>query len=238
MTAAAYCGTELEIFRLARNWKAYWRSHIARHVRGAVLEVGAGIGANTAALADLAYDRWLCLEPDPGLAERIALPSPRHEAVVGTTADLAGRPFDTILYLDVLEHIADDREEMARAAALLNPGGSIIVLAPAHNFLYSPFDRAIGHFRRYNRASLSAAAPRGLRQDTLIYLDSCGLVASAGNRLLLESGMPTERQLLIWDRFLVPCSRWLDPLTRGLVGKSILGMWTNSERVSGCPPRP
>ena len=59
-------------------------------------------------------------------------------------------PFDTILYVDVLEHIADDAAELARARRLLTPEGNLVVLAPAHQSLFSPFDAAVGHYRRYD----------------------------------------------------------------------------------------
>src|SRR5580704_2686712 len=129
-----YAGSELELFEKARNWKAYWRAQISGFVRGDVLEVGAGIGANTRTLAGLKYERWTCLEPDAALAARIELPpGGRHETAVGTLADLtAEAQFDAILYIDVLEHIEDDGGEMARAAARLKAGGALIVLAPAH----------------------------------------------------------------------------------------------------------
>jgi SAM-dependent methyltransferase len=226
-----YAGSELELFEKARNWKAYWRAQIAGFVRGEVLEVGAGIGANTLALAGLDYERWTCLEPDAVLATRIALPtSGRHKVATGTIDDLpVEAKFDAILYIDVLEHIEDDRAEMARAAAHLKPGGVVIVLAPAHPFLFTPFDAVIGHFRRYTRASLRALAPKTLRLEKLIYLDAAGMLASAANRLLLQSAMPTERQILTWDRLLVPVSRLVDPIFAGRIGKSVLGVW-RSER--------
>jgi SAM-dependent methyltransferase len=226
MSQLVYAGGELELFEKARRWKGYWRARIQPFVHGDVLEVGAGIGANTQALADLPCRRWLCLEPDPALASRIVLPTPRHERITGTIGDLDPlRKFDTILYLDVIEHIEDDRGELARAAALLAPGGSIIVLAPAHAFLYTAFDRAIGHFRRYSAHTLRAIAPTGLREQKLVYLDSCGALASLGNRFLLRSAIPTEHQILTWDRLLVPCSRWLDPLLLHKAGKSVLAVW-------------
>jgi SAM-dependent methyltransferase len=189
--------------------------------------VGAGIGANTLTLADLAYERWTCLEPDAALAARITLPpGGRHQLAVGTIGDLpAEAEFDAILYIDVLEHIQDDHAEMARAAARLKPGGALIVLAPAHPFLFTPFDRAIGHFRRYTRASLHQAAPATLSREKLVYLDAAGMLASAANRLLLQSAMPTEGQILTWDRLLVPVSRLIDPIFAGRVGKSVLGVW-------------
>jgi SAM-dependent methyltransferase len=226
-----YAGSELELFEKARNWKAYWRAQVAGFVRGEVLEVGAGIGANTLTLADLDYQRWTCLEPDAALAARITLPpGGRHVPVTGTIDDLpAEAEFDAILYIDVLEHIEDDRAEMARAAARLKPGGALIVLAPAHPFLFTPFDRAIGHFRRYTRASLRAAlqeiGPPALRVEKLVYLDAAGMLASAANRWLLGRSMPAAWQILTWDRLGVPVSRLVDPLFAGRVGKSVLGIW-------------
>jgi len=226
-----YEGSELDLFEKARNWKAYWRTHIREFIRGDVLEVGAGIGANTVTLADLDYKTWTCLDPDAGLAARVALPpGGRHQEAIGTIDDLpANARFDSILYIDVLEHIEDDRAEMARAAARLNPGGTIIVLSPAHPFLFTPFDAAIGHFRRYTRSSLRAAVPVFLRAEKLIYLDAAGMLASAANRLLLSSAMPTERQILTLDRLLIPVSRIIDPIFAGRLGKSVLGIWRRQD---------
>jgi len=222
-----YAGSELELFEKARNWKAYWRSQIAGFVRGEVLEVGAGIGANTATLAELEFQRWTCLEPDATLASRIVLPpGGRHDTVVGTIGDVpAEARFDAILYIDVLEHIEDDRAEMVRAAARLKPAGALIVLAPAHPFLFTPFDAAIGHFRRYTKHTIASLAPGGLRVQKLVYLDSAGLLASTGNRIILNRALPSRRQIRIWDRLLVPVSRVVDPLLGGRAGKSILAVW-------------
>ena len=227
-----YAGSELGLFEKARNWKKYWRTQIAGFVRGEVLEVGAGIGANTLTLAGLEYERWTCLEPDAALASRIVLPpGGRHQRAAGTIGDLpAEAQFDAILYIDVLEHIEDDRAEVARAAARLKPGGTLIVLAPAHPILFTPFDAAIGHLRRYTRASLHEAAPTTLRLEKLVYLDAAGMLASAANRLLLQSSMPTERQILTWDRLLVPVSRLIDPILAGRAGKSVLAVWRRDGR--------
>lgn len=227
----AYAGSELELFEKARNWKAYWRAQIAEFVRGEVLEVGAGIGANTLTLADLTYQRWTCLEPDAVLVARIKLPlGGRHQRAAGTIEDLsADARFDAILYIDVLEHIEDDRAEMARAAARLKPSGALILLAPAHPFLFTPFDRIIGHFRRYTRASLRQAAPANLSLEKLIYLDAVGLLASIANRLMQRRSLPRVWQILVWDRMAVPLSRFIDPWLGRRVGKSVLGIWRKAE---------
>ena len=226
-TEFQYVGSELALFEKARNWKAYWRRVIAPFVHGAVLEAGAGIGANTRLLRELAHSRWTALEPDAALSAQI---EGADEVLVCTLGDLGDeRRFDTILYIDVLEHIEHDRAELRHAAAHLNDGGHVIVLSPAHGFLFTPFDSAIGHFRRYTRESLRQAVPPELTVRKLVYLDSAGMLASLGNRLLLRRSMPTESQILTWDRLLVPLSRALDPFFAWQVGKSVLGVWSREK---------
>ncbi len=232
MNEIAYVGAELDLFARAANWKRYWSSLLRPCLGDRVLDVGAGIGATLDVLADAPGRHWLALEPDPALADRlrgrVAAGAFGAEVSVrtGTLADLApGEAFDSILYVDVLEHIADDRGEFARAAERLRPGGRICILSPAHQWLFTPFDAAIGHERRYTRGSLAAAAPAGLACERLDYLDSVGMLASMGNRFLLRSAHPTEAQIALWDRLMVPLSRLLDPLLLRRVGKSVLGVW-------------
>ena len=229
----AYQGGELALFAAARNWRQYFAAHLHPYIGGRVLEVGAGCANNTAALMTPAVARWLSLEPDAQLAAAIrakiaagALP-PSCAAQVGTTQSLApDELFDSILYIDVLEHIEDDRSELRRAAAHLRPGGRLIVLAPAHQALFTPFDAAIGHYRRYDARALARCAPPELRRVTWRMLDSCGLVASLGNRLVLRSAMPSPAQIAVWDRCLVPLSRLLDPVLGYRVGKTVIAVWS------------
>ncbi len=227
-----YAGSELELFQAALNWKNYFGRSVRPWLGARVLEVGAGIGGTTEVLCDGAAERWLCLEPDAAQCQRIRQRIDRGElpgccvALAGTLAALdAGARFDTILYMDVLEHIEDDRGELARAAALLAPGGRLVVLAPAHPWLYTPFDAAIGHYRRYTRQSLLAAAPPALEVLGARYLDAVGTCLSAANRLLLRRSMPSAGNIRFWDRCVVPLSRWVDPLLRYSFGKSVLVVW-------------
>jgi SAM-dependent methyltransferase len=229
--ARAYIGDELDLFARAARWKRYWSERIGPQVRGRVLDVGAGLGATARVFArHPGIDSYLAVEPDPELAAAIAqLPGTElpatFEARCGTMAqmDSAAR-FDTILYIDVLEHIEDDRDELARAAMHLSDQGRIVVLAPAHQFLYSPFDAAVGHFRRYDRAMLRAALPSSLQVDRMEYLDSVGLFASLANRLFLRSALPTPAQIALWDGWMVPISRLVDAVLLRSAGKSIVAI--------------
>jgi len=218
-----YPGTELELFAQARNWKSYIAGSLRPWLGPRVLEVGAGIGGNIPTMFTEPVREWTALEPDPTLAARIEGAS---RVVIGTIEALdSSEEFDAVLYLDVLEHISEDHKEVERALTHVAPGGRLIVLAPAHMFLFTPFDAAIGHYRRYNKRTLGTLPASDVTCAKLSYLDSVGLIASAANRFLLRSATPTPAQIAVWDRIMVPSSRWLDPLLVYSVGKSILGVW-------------
>jgi len=232
-----YAGEELDLFAAARNWKAYLRSLVAGYLRGDVLEVGAGIGATTRVFCDRRQRSWTCLEPDAVLAARLvsgfrsAPLEIEPRVIVGTLSDLpAADSYDAIVYVDVLEHIEDDRDELSRAYALLRQAGVLVVLSPAHQFLYTPFDAAIGHYRRYNRSMLHALTPSGATLEMLRYVDAAGMALTAANRLLLRSAHPTQAQIRLWDGVCVPLSRRIDPLLGWRVGKSVLAVWRQPPR--------
>jgi SAM-dependent methyltransferase len=227
-----YVGSELDLFAAASNWKSYWSRRIGRYISGDTLEVGAGIGSNTSFLSSAGSGRWVCLEPDPGLVAQLDKNLRemggvhRYENVCGTLQSLdEGESFDTIVYIDVLEHIENDADELKMAGTRLRPGGRVIVLSPAHQSLFTPFDAAIGHFRRYNRSSLRKVSPPDLQLEALFYLDACGIVASAANQLLLKQSMPTKAQIGVWDKWIIPASRVIDPILMYSLGKSIVGVW-------------
>ena len=194
-----------------------------------MLEVGAGTGNNTARLMALGqHTGWTCLEPDAALAAalRDRVGPLGVQAAVGTLQDLApGDAYDTLVYADVLEHIEDDRGEVAEAVRRLRPGGRLVVLSPAHQALFSPFDDSVGHFRRYSARSIAALTPPGARLATVRYLDAVGLAASLAQRAVLRQAMPTAAQIQTWDRWMVPLSRRLDAVLGHRLGKSVLAMW-------------
>ena len=227
-----YEGGELELFEGAVNWKSYWTAKLSPFVTGNVLEVGAGRGANLAAFGDMPGRQWTLLEPDPALCDAIRAKIASSQLPAGTSVmcgmlrDLpAHGTFNSILYIDVLEHIEDDRAEVAAAAERLAPGGHLIVLCPAHQAVYSPFDAAIGHYRRYDRPGLLALTPPALIPVKTFYLDSLGLVLSAVNRYVAKQSAPTPATIKIWDSSVVPLSRLLDPLTGYRLGRSVIGIW-------------
>jgi len=229
-TKFSYHGNELDNFSIVINWKRYWSSMITPYLGKHVLEVGAGIGSSTEVICSMASTEvWHALEPD---LENITilnhkkkigdLPSYctfQHGTIESLNQDAK---FESILYIDVLEHIEDDQREISKAARHLKTGGFLIILGPAFPFLFSEFDRAIGHFRRYTKSMFTGRKGDNLRLVEARYLDSVGLVASLANRILLHTHLPSKRQLKTWDQYFVPCSRILDKVIGYQLGRSIL----------------
>jgi Methyltransferase domain len=234
-TNRAYVGQELTIFAHAINWKKYYTSIIQPYFGKRVVEVGAGIGATTAVMCNGTQKEWICLEPDATLRTEIdrlisdgKLPT-CCQTRGGFVSDLLPTALaDTIIYIDVLEHIENDRTELETAADRLSSGGHLIVLSPAFNFLYSPFDKSIGHYRRYDRKMLCALTPSNCRVKKIIYLDSVGMATSVVNRFLLSQAMPTVAQIKFWDTYLIPISRSVDRVLGYRFGRSLLGIWAKT----------
>ena len=225
-----YIGNELEIFDKATNWKEYWFSAISRHLNGKVLEVGAGLGSNTMLLNNHSKVTSItCLEPDKKLfaqlKEKSAQLSKVKSVINSTIQFIEEEKYDVIIYIDVLEHIDDVMSEVVAMKRCLSEDGKIIILVPAYQYLFSDFDKAIGHFRRYNKGLLlSQLTP--FRKDSVFYLDSMGYFASLANKTLLKKSEPSASNIKFWDSLLIPASRWLfDIIFMRSFGKSLIGVF-------------
>ena len=232
MDKYTYTGNELDVFAGAANWKKYFTSIFKSYLRGSVLEVGAGIGSKTPYLLNSNISSFTCLEPDRILVSRIEEKVKQHHLpellgiICGTTSDIpADKQFDAILYIDVIEHIEDDKAELNRARNLLKQGGSLIILVPAFNSLYTEFDKEIGHYRRYVKKTLRPAIPEGFELKKLIYLDSAGFFASLANKLLFSNSKANPKVIKFWDQVLVRFSILADKILFHTFGKSLVGIW-------------
>lgn len=182
-------------------------SGVRDFVGSSVLEVGAGIGNITQFL--LNCDELTCLEPFAPyrkyLAARFAkhqnvrvLPLPIEECPCG---DAPEGTFDTIICLNVLEHIEKDEEALRRFRRLLKDGGRAIVLVPAMQSLYGEMDRAMGHHRRYSRRALRRLfLSAGLRPVHSRYMNVLGAAGWFWRGRVLRKKTIPESQTLAFDR--------------------------------------
>jgi SAM-dependent methyltransferase len=227
--ARPYVGGELPLFLEARNFHRYYLDLFEPWLRGRVLEVGGGLGALTESLLERDVGAITVCEPDVELAARLAeRVGCRADVVVGGLRDVPPDrgAFDAVLYVDVLEHIEDDQAELVAAVGRLSPGGALLVGGPAHDWLFSSFDTAIGHHRRYDRGRLRAliAGCPTLDLVRFAYFDCLGVLLSLGNRWIGDQRMPSPRQIQFWDRLVLPMSRRLDRLLAHRVGKSFVAV--------------
>jgi len=94
-------------------------------------------------------------------------------------------------------------------------------MSPAHNFVYSDFDKAVNHYRRYNKKKLLKLKPANLFVEKCYYLDSLGLILLLVNKFFVKK-MPKYKDIFFWDRFIVPISTFIDAITFYRFGKSIV----------------
>jgi hypothetical protein len=227
-----YQGTELELFANVVNWKKYWSALIPVNRSSSALEVGSGIGSNVNFLVSKSNNLSL-LEPDYNFYNEflVLISESNHKISVmnGTISQInPGQTFNMIYYIDVLEHIENDSDELIRIARHLTPDGLLFVLVPAHTLLFSAFDKSVGHFRRYNKKSFRNIVPKELIITEMRYLDSLGAVGSFINKIL-GKGNVTLQKVIFWDRYIVPMSKVMDPLLGYRLGKSLVVKLTKME---------
>ncbi len=126
-----------------------------------ILEVGAGTGNITQFLcaggrAVLATDVVPSYrrELEAAFADKPNVRVGKFDLDKAASSEYVAEGFDTVVCLNVLEHIEDDLFALAQMREVLTPGGKLALLVPSHQFLYGEFDRAVGHYRRYEKREL------------------------------------------------------------------------------------
>jgi 2-polyprenyl-3-methyl-5-hydroxy-6-metoxy-1,4-benzoquinol methylase len=227
--SSEYIGRELELFESATVWKTYWANLLRAYVKGKVADVGAGLGESSRYLMNEDVESWDCVEPDLVLAEKIinkvkSGDLPKKVRVINGTLHSIKKLnfFDTIVYIDVLEHIKDDAAEIEVAFQRLRPGGNLILLVPAFQQLYSDFDKQIGHFRRYDIPGLKKIIKPDLEIFLIRYIDSMGYLGGLLNKKYIKKIFPKKSDIFIWDKIIVRVSKLTDVFFARRFGKSII----------------
>ncbi|MGC8839020.1 MAG: class I SAM-dependent methyltransferase, partial [Anaerolineae bacterium] len=136
---------------------------------------------------------------------------------------LAGRGIDTVVCLNVLEHVADDQAALRNIHRILEvEGGNVVIFAPASPVLYGAHDRLVGHYRRYTFEDLERKLrAAGFRVTDRFYFNSVGWLA----RLLQKwsgGGETGRTSILLYDVLVVPPLAWLERRVRPPIGQSLV----------------
>ncbi len=137
---------------------------------------------------------------------------------------IQGKKFDTIIYVSVLEHIADDMQEFEKANELLSPTGKLLIFVPALPFLYAPIDADTGHVRRYTMQRLKQLTQdAGMGLVSIKYFETVGIIPYLIVYKLLRRRVITNSSTGFYNNVILPISMAVYKITRGrLVGKNLV----------------
>lgn len=198
----------MDVMRQYNGW--LWKQ-ISPYVGNSILEAGCGTGTITRYLAN--RKRVLSVDFDRHyvslLQERYADRSNVRVEWADLAADewprLVNEPIDTIVCMNVLEHLPNDRSVLERFHEVLGPAGRLVLLVPAHMLLYGEIDRALDHYRRYDQSGLAELLKTtGFEIETVRYLNPTGVLGWFVNGRLLKRKTVPRFQATLYD--------WLHPV--------------------------
>lgn len=233
----------LERFANAPAFNQWLYDSIAQHCSGRIVEIGSGIGNISqlllknhlrVMLSDLR--QMYCIK----LNERFA----RHPHFEGAVQmDIADenfqdryssliQGFDTVIALNVVEHIQNDAQAIENCKQLLKPGGKMIILVPAYQWLFNSFDIELGHYRRYTQPELTVLLQnQGLEIKHTRYFNFAGIAGWWLTGSIMKKKTIPGGQLSLFNR-LVPAFRLIDRILFRKVGLSVIAVAVNSSKQS------
>lgn len=221
-----YPETATERFDDANFHINYCLSFFKKYIKGSIIEVGAGCGSFTRNYyKDMA--NVILTEKDEKQIADLKNKFKKNENVSISNLDIGEfkKSFDTILYLHVLEHIKEDIREIENAAKKLNQDGHLIIMVPAHQKIYGNLDKAVGHYRRYEKKFFKNNF-NNLKLINFRYLDSMGYLLYYLNKIFFKKETyPSKLKIFIWDKFFTPVSVILDFFTNYKIGKCIIAIY-------------
>ena len=231
-TQEQYAADDLETMLAARRYSAHLFNLFRAHIGKRVLEVGSGIGTMSRLLVEAA-DLVVGLEPNANCVSRL------EDAMRGQSrfvlrachleecdrGELAGHRFDTVVCVNVLEHIADDAGALRTFKDVLIPNGRVLIFVPAVQAAYGPLDAELGHHRRYSKRTLGAAfAAAGLDLIRMKYANPIGLIGWMYNAHVTKARHHSLEQVKLFERFVAPWALPLERLIPPPIGSSLIAV--------------
>jgi methyltransferase family protein len=225
-TIPYYPGKELEAMSFAVNYHRWIIDEFEPYLGKTVAEVGAGIGSVSKLLLGKRIERLFAFEPSHNMYPLLEKELRQEERARAVNDFFSPRytqeGFDSVVYINVLEHIQEDRTELTNALEALQSMGHLLLFVPALTWLYSDVDKQMGHFRRYTKKALS-----GLVEDvgfTLVqarYFDLAGIIPWYVNFVLLRNSFGSG-SVSLYDTLAVPPMRLIESVVPPPIGKNVL----------------
>ncbi len=225
-----YLGKDLEAMSFAPNYHQWILKEFMPYLGTQVAEVGAGTGNFSQLLLQTGVlQKLVALEPSGNMFEKLqeglksAVQSEQVEAKQAFFGDCNyDGCFDTVFYINVLEHIQNDAQELHYVKQSLKPGGHLCLFVPALSYLYSELDKQVGHVRRYHKNPLKELVIQaGFKLINIKYFDILGILPWYIAFVLLKQ-TTNSTNVSLYDKLAVPVMSRIEPRLIPPIGKNLL----------------
>lgn len=224
----------LQTIARSDNFCDWMYSVIRPHLHGNILEVGSGIGTYSERIArDFPEQRIFLSDIDEAYVKELRDRFSKSSNIRAVKLDLTektdfsqiGATVNSAFALNVMEHIENDVLAFRNVYDLLEPGGTYVVLVPAHAWLYNVIDKAIHHFRRYDRPLMrSKIAQTDFRIERMFYFNFLSILGWYVNGNILKRELINEGAMGLFNK-LVPILRPVEKhLLRRKIGLSLVAV--------------
>jgi len=228
-----YVGKDLEAMSFAVNYHRWILDEFSHLLGKHIVEVGAGTGSFSEMVLETKPETLALVEPSDLFNDLISNVSQNgnhtkidfyNSIFAAVAAEIVGKQKpDSIIYVNVLEHIEDDAHELKLIYDSLSDGGRCFLFVPALMALYGDFDRKLGHFRRYTKKELERKCQdAGFKLLKSKYFDFAGVIPWYINYRLLKSESLGGGAVSLYDKAVVPVFRKIESIINVPVGKNIL----------------
>lgn len=197
------------------------------------LEMGAGRGTFTDELSRHAL--VVATEIGPEALSHLRKKYANSDRVTVSTRELSdteSNAFDSAFLCNVLEHIEDDDAALEELFRVVRPGGTVIVFSPAFRFLFSEFDRQVGHYHRYRLKSIRRKFQNSDYQVIEArYVNFVGFFSWLLIVRLLRLSPSKGKLIQVFDRFVVPWLQALESRVRPPFGQSVFVVGRVSDKA-------
>lgn len=218
----------LAVLEKAQRYNNWLFSNIEPFLGEEILEVGCGIGTITQLVQ--CGRRVVAIEPYEALFQQAQKQFAGYRNIeflpMGleqyTTDQTRGDSFDSVICLNVLEHIEDDVAALNCMGRHLKKDGTVVVMVPALKKLYGPVDRSVGHWRRYGQGQLKERfQAAGLKVIHAQYMNMVGALGWFVHGRILGRDDINKRSVGIFER-LVPVIRAVESVIKPPLGQSLI----------------
>ncbi|MBK9283204.1 MAG: class I SAM-dependent methyltransferase [Sphingobacteriaceae bacterium] len=223
--------TMADSMEFADNYNSWVLSKFLPYAGDTLLEIGTGQG-NFKKYLQKNVKTYVSLDIDEKVIERAKLRDPNGHYEVADISDqsiLALKNkynFDSIICVNVLEHVPDHKAGLNNMINLLKPGGHLLLYVPSFMHLYNDLDKLAGHLRRYTKKDVENLIQDNPNCKIIVneYFNPVGAFGWWINKFKKHKNINSKNvnnQVIFFDKFVVPFSKFFNPLFKQFWGQSL-----------------